>query len=210
MKSTFSLMGLFIATMVFIADTRGHSGPLPLPTIQSSKLRTVPIKEFIVPKPLILQILWSFTNLTLVDHFEVKESTDLTHWIIYTETTNTSLIVSNANKNSEFFKVAAYIIGPPNTNNAVILDWDAPTNVVGIAGYMVHCGVSSLVYTNHIDVGMNLQTTVSGLINGNTYYFNCSDYDIFSISSLYDGEVIYLVPSAISDIVGLPITIKKL
>src|SRR6202142_388987 len=53
---------------------------------------------------------------------------------------------------------------------SVILAWDPSTDPL-IAGYSLYYGGASQTYTNEISVGLVTTATLSGLAEGNTYYF---------------------------------------
>ncbi len=73
---------------------------------------------------------------------------------------------------------------------SVSLTWDrsAGTN---IAGYRIHYGTTSHTYSNVIEAGTSTNATVSGLINGATYYFAATAYDTSNLESDYSTEVSY-------------------
>jgi hypothetical protein len=67
-------------------------------------------------------------------------------------------------------------------DSAISLSWSAATDDVGIAGYQIHYGLSSVsetgqTYDSIVDAGDVLEYTVSGLENGSTYYFSIIAYD---------------------------------
>jgi hypothetical protein len=61
-------------------------------------------------------------------------------------------------------------------------------------GYKVYYGVASRTYTNIVDVGDVTNTTISGLVEGTTYYFAVTAYNILGMESDYSAEVSYTVP----------------
>jgi hypothetical protein len=82
----------------------------------------------------------------------------------------------------------------PQTARSVSLAWDADPQP-DIAGYKLYYGSATGSYTNDIDVGNVTTTTLSGLVNGVTYYFAATAYDTLGLESGYSGEVNYTVPS---------------
>jgi hypothetical protein len=78
---------------------------------------------------------------------------------------------------------------------SVTLAWSssADTNVVG---YRIYYGVASRSYTNMIDVGDALTATVTNLVEGTTYYFAATAYNILGMESEYSDEVLYMVPTS--------------
>ena len=77
----------------------------------------------------------------------------------------------------------------------VSLTW-SPSPDQNVAGYNVYYGVASRVYTNKMDVGSVTNATVTGLIEGVTYYFAATAYNILGVESDYSEEVFYTVPGA--------------
>ena len=75
----------------------------------------------------------------------------------------------------------------------VILAWDANTEP-DVTGYKVYSGTTSGTYGAPIDVGNVLTYTVSGLTDGQTYFFAVTAYDSFGNESGYSNEVTYTVP----------------
>lgn len=63
----------------------------------------------------------------------------------------------------------------------VTLAWD-PDNST-IAGYRLHTGTSSGVYTQISEVGNATSTLVSNLVDGTTYFFVVTAYDNASVES---------------------------
>jgi hypothetical protein len=58
---------------------------------------------------------------------------------------------------------------------SVTLAWNKSTDPT-VAGYRIYEGVASHLYTNAITVGNFTNTTVSGLVNGTTYFFAATCY----------------------------------
>jgi hypothetical protein len=87
------------------------------------------------------------------------------------------------------------VLGPmPCPAGQLTLAWDGNTQS-GVAGYMLYYGQSSGSYTAKIDVGHNTTYTVSGLLDGKTYYFAATDYDLSRTESGFSNEVSAVVPS---------------
>jgi fibronectin type 3 domain-containing protein len=87
------------------------------------------------------------------------------------------------------FTLAA-LLGHAQSSRAaqVILAWDANSES-NLAGYKVHYGTQSRVYTNFIDVGKTMIYTVAGLQEGATYYFAVTAYNVSRLESGYSNEV---------------------
>ena len=77
----------------------------------------------------------------------------------------------------------------------ITIAWDA-NNEFDLAGYILFYGTSSRSYSNSIDVGNNTQYTLTGLIDGTTYYFAAKAYNTFDIKSDHSKELVYTLPVA--------------
>src|SRR5664280_1352135 len=87
------------------------------------------------------------------------------------------------------------IFAQPNAfaTQSVSLAWD-PSPDTNVVGYKVYYGVASRTYTNIVDVGDVTNTTISGLVEGTTYYFAVTAYNILGMESDFSAEVSYTVP----------------
>jgi len=74
----------------------------------------------------------------------------------------------------------------------VTLAWD--TAAGSVAGYQMHYGTTSGNYDYSVDVGNSTSCTISGLQEGDTYYFAVTAYN-GSDESDYSDEINYRVPS---------------
>jgi hypothetical protein len=83
---------------------------------------------------------------------------------------------------------------PVHATQSVTLAWSpsADTNVIG---YNIYYGVASSTYTNRIDRGSALTATVSNLVEGTTYYFAATAYNLLGMESDYSNEASYTVPT---------------
>jgi len=85
----------------------------------------------------------------------------------------------------------------------VSLDWDP--NIEPPAGYkMYYYGTSSSGYTCTVDVGSYTTCTISGLEEGNTYYFAVTAYDLSGNEADYSDEVFKYIPKTDTDEDGIP------
>ncbi len=79
----------------------------------------------------------------------------------------------------------------------VTLAWDASSG--SVAGYKVHYGTSSGVYSSNINV-TNTTATIANLVDGSTYYFAIKAYDSAGNESGFSNEasrtIAFAVPSA--------------
>ncbi len=76
---------------------------------------------------------------------------------------------------------------------SVTLAWNASTDP-SVAGYNVYYGAASGTYTNEICAGSATNATISGLVQGATYYFAATTYAASGMESPFSGEVSCLVP----------------
>jgi hypothetical protein len=91
---------------------------------------------------------------------------------------------------------------------SVTLAWNRCTNAI-VAGYNVYYGGKSGAYTNEISAGNVTNATVSGLVQGTTYYFAATTYASSGMESPFSSEVSYLVPLN-APIVNQPPTLNAL
>jgi len=77
----------------------------------------------------------------------------------------------------------------------VTLVWD-PNTEADLAGYKIHVGAATRNYTRIEDVQLPDPTRyiVTGLNQGETYYFAATAYDISNNESDYSNEVVYTIP----------------
>jgi hypothetical protein len=80
----------------------------------------------------------------------------------------------------------------------VTLQWDRNTES-DVLGYKIHYGISSRNYQYSVDVKNNTSCTISGLVEGNTYYFAATAYNTNYIDSDYSIEVSHTVTVGDSD-----------
>ena len=75
--------------------------------------------------------------------------------------------------------------------------WDR-NSAPELAGYIVYYGCRSRDYTESIDVGNWPSATISGLVDGKTYYFSVTAYDSQRNETDFSGEISYTVPEGAS------------
>src|SRR5437588_3049430 len=78
--------------------------------------------------------------------------------------------------------------------SSVTLAWD-PSTSTNVAGYHIYYGVASRSYTNSISVDLATTATVSGLLEGVTYYFAATALDTAGLESDFSNETSYSVPN---------------
>jgi hypothetical protein len=77
----------------------------------------------------------------------------------------------------------------------VTLAWD-PLQDPGAAGYRVFCGTASGSYTVVSDAGQTCTTTLSGLADGETYFFAVCAYDAAGFDGELSSEISFSIPPA--------------
>lgn len=73
------------------------------------------------------------------------------------------------------------------------LAWN-PNTESDLVGYKIYYGISSGNYDINIDVGNQTAYTVTGLTEGETYYYVVTAYDTSGNESGYSGEVFNAIP----------------
>ena len=81
-------------------------------------------------------------------------------------------------------------------SSSVTLAWDTSSDPA-VAGYNVYYGAVSGTYTNMVSSGTNTSVTISGLVEGVTYYFAATTYNSGLLESDLSGEISYTVPMPI-------------
>ena len=84
------------------------------------------------------------------------------------------------------------LIASVQAGGSVTLAWNRSTNAI-VAGYNVYFGGKSGAYTNEICAGNATNATISGLVQGATYYFAATTYAATGIESPFSSEVSYTV-----------------
>ena len=89
------------------------------------------------------------------------------------------------------------------------MSWD-PSPDANVSGYNVYYGPSSLRYTNMLVVGNSTTLLVAGLVEGATYYFAATAFDLAGVESDLSNEVLYTVPGGGTNNPHLPPTISAI
>ena len=79
------------------------------------------------------------------------------------------------------------------TTQSVTLAWN-PSQDTNVAGYFVYYGPASQTYTNKVNAGNATAATITGLVQGTTYYFSVTAYNAFGMESDFSNEASYTVP----------------
>ena len=95
-----------------------------------------------------------------------------------------------------FNSIQAFSATAP-AGQSVSLSWDASPSG-DVTGFNVYYGAVSGAYTNMVNAGSVMSTTISGLVAGVTYYFAATAYDGLGMESDFSSEVSYLVPANLS------------
>jgi chitinase len=78
---------------------------------------------------------------------------------------------------------------------SVTLAWDA-VPASDVAGHILYYGYRSGIYTVSVDVGTSTTAMLSGLDEGETYYFAATAYDVDGYESSFSNEVSFTIPGA--------------
>ena len=78
----------------------------------------------------------------------------------------------------------------------VALAWD-PSPDTNVVGYVLYYGSVSGSYPSRFDVGTNTTTTVSGLKEGQNYFFVVAAYNAQNLESEPSNEVAFVVPGVV-------------
>lgn len=82
---------------------------------------------------------------------------------------------------------------PARAARGVTLAWNsAATNLVG---YRIYYGTASRTYSNTVPVGLVTNVSISGLVEGTTYFFAATAIDNQGLESRFSSEAAYLVPT---------------
>jgi|SRR5579859_4998055 len=92
-----------------------------------------------------------------------------------------------------FFGLCLLVCAGASADQSVTLAWN-PSPDTNVAGYFLCYGANSGSYTSQIDAGTNTIATVSGLREGQTYYFAFTAYDAQGLQSDPSNEVPYITP----------------
>jgi hypothetical protein len=91
--------------------------------------------------------------------------------------------------------LATFIQMPTLADQSVTFGWE-PSDDPEVVGYNIYYGTASQVYTNKVSVEGATTTTISGLVEGATYYFAATTYDSLNQESAFSDEIVYSVPAA--------------
>ena len=83
---------------------------------------------------------------------------------------------------------------PVGATQSVTLAWN-PSTSSDIVGYNLYYGVACRLYTNVVSFGNVTNATISGLLDGTTYYFAAKARDASGVESDFSNEASYAVPA---------------
>jgi hypothetical protein len=86
---------------------------------------------------------------------------------------------------------------------SVVLAW-SPSISADIAGYRIYYGTVSGNYTSQVTIGNTNSATISGLVDGATYFFAATSLDGAGNESPFSNEAIYQVTSAAATLTASP------
>jgi len=92
--------------------------------------------------------------------------------------------------------ILAALSASVHTLSAVTLAW-TPNADPTITGCNLYYGVASHSYTNMVNPGTATSVTLSGLVEGATYFFAATSYNILGMESDFSNEASYTVPVTI-------------
>jgi hypothetical protein len=110
-----------------------------------------------------------------------------------------------------WFAFVVAVIGMANAvqgQSSVTLAWD-PSPDPALAGYKVYQGVVSQHYTATNDVGKAMSAKMTMLVPGATYYFAVTAYDTNRLESPFSGEISYTVPSVVTTVAKLQLSMNS-
>ena len=84
---------------------------------------------------------------------------------------------------------------PAFASQGVTLTWN-PSPDTNAVGYKIYYGSVSGIYTNTLTVGSATTVTVSGLVDGGTYYFSATALSVSGAESAFSNEAMDVIPQA--------------
>ena len=129
------------------------------------------------------------------------------HFMMYTLATMVLALITLMARRSDrpYVYVAKFIFiltafAPSAYCASVKVSWDAVTknedgSGANLGGYEVYYGTTSNNYSTTVDAGMNIQTTVSGLSAGQTYFFSVKAFSAQGVRSKFAIEKSITLPA---------------
>jgi hypothetical protein len=91
--------------------------------------------------------------------------------------------------------LVVFLETPALAVQSVTFGWE-PSMDPNVAGYNIYYSTASHAYDHQISVGNVSTATISGLVEGTTYYFAATTYDVLNQESVLSDEISYTVPAA--------------
>ncbi len=89
--------------------------------------------------------------------------------------------------------------------SSVTLAWD-PSADGDVTGYRLYQGWAPRTYTNVVDVGHATIASLTGLVQGETYFFAVTAYDVIGQESDFSNDLRYTVPTPASSRLEISLT----
>ncbi len=80
-------------------------------------------------------------------------------------------------------------------DRSISLEW-SPSPSTDVSGYRIYYGTTNAIITNSLDAGPEFSTMISGLQEGQTYFFFATAYDLEGNESIPSDPVWYTVPTS--------------
>ena len=105
------------------------------------------------------------------------------------------VVIKNLNRvwGAILFFLTVLFFNTSYADQSVMLGWSASTDTK-VIGYHAYCGTISGIYTDKIDAETNTSVKISGLQEGQTYYFAVTAYGTNNAESSFSQEIAFLVP----------------
>jgi hypothetical protein len=93
----------------------------------------------------------------------------------------------------------ALLHNPVQAGPSATFAWDRSPES-NIVDYRIRYGVASGTYTNMVSTSNATSATIDNLVEGVTYYFIATAYNILGLESDYSNEISYSVPMALASV----------
>ena len=104
-----------------------------------------------------------------------------------------SIILSGCGSGGTVDRSAGTVDMAVPKSGTAVLSWDAVTDP-NVAGYRIHFGTETRLYSHVTDVGKVTSFEVTSLERGTRYYFAATAYNISNESSNFSNEVFKDIP----------------
>ena len=98
-----------------------------------------------------------------------------------------------------FSAAATSVAADPPPTPTLTLAWGASAST-NVTNYTIYYGTTSGSYTQAVSAGQVTQTTITGLMPGNTYFLAATATDDAGLESLYSNEILFVVPAGRPDL----------